>query len=330
LRPDGIVARRLRAAVYRGAVSVPAIRIEGLTKHFGAVRAVQDLDLEIAAGEVFGYLGPNGAGKTTTIRLLLDFLRPTAGRATVLGRPPVDAALRARIGFLPADLAVDHRYTARDLLDFYGALRGGLDPAWVDTLLQRFDLDPDRRYGELSTGNRRKLGLVQAFAHRPELLLLDEPTSGLDPLLQAEFGRLIREMTARGATVFLSSHVLPEVEELAQRVAILRRGRLVTVAPIAELRAQARARIELRLAAPPPAGAFDAVPGVVEARVEGSTIHLVTEGSMDPVIKRAAALEVVRLVTHEADLEEVFLSFYAGSAGSDAGAPGAAMVGERR
>jgi ABC-2 type transport system ATP-binding protein len=298
-----------------GRTNTPAIRTENLTKHFGGIRAVQSIDLTVETGEVFGYLGPNGAGKTTTIRLLLDFLRPTAGRATVLGGPPADAEIRRRIGYLPSDLAVDPRYTAWDLLDFYGALRGGHDRAWVDNLLQRFDLDPGRRFGELSSGNRRKVGIVQAFAHRPELLILDEPTSGLDPLLQAEFARLIRELTAGGATVFLSSHVLPEVEELAGRVAILRRGQLVTVSAVADLRAQARARIELRLAEPVSAGTFDGVPGVVEARGEDTVIHLVVEGSMDQVIKRAATLPVLRLVTHEADLEEVFLSYYAGDGG---------------
>lgn len=291
--------------------AVSAIRTENLTKHFGQVRAIHGLDLSVEVGEVFGYLGPNGAGKTTTIRLLLDFLRPTAGSATVLGGSPADPAVRRRVGFLPADLAVDPRYTAKDLLDFYGALRGRHDPTWVDTLLQRFDLDPTRPFRELSTGNRRKVGIVQAFAHRPELLILDEPTSGLDPLLQAEFARLIREMTATGATVFLSSHVLPEVEELAGRVAILRRGELATVAGVAELRAQARARVELRLAEPVPPGTFDGVPGVVEARTDDTTVHLVVEGSMDQLIKRAATLTVVRLITHEADLEEVFLSYYA-------------------
>jgi beta-exotoxin I transport system ATP-binding protein len=177
-------------------VAAAAIRAERLTKHFGAVRAVNDLEFEVHTGEVFGYLGPNGAGKTTTIRLLLDFVRPTSGSASVLGGRPGDPAVRRRIGFLPADLSVEPRYTARTLLDYYGALRGGLDRRWVDQLLARFDLDPTRRFGELSTGNRRKVGIVQAFAHRPELLILDEPTSGLDPLLQAEFARLVREVVA--------------------------------------------------------------------------------------------------------------------------------------
>jgi ABC-2 type transport system ATP-binding protein len=293
--------------------AMAAIRTENLTKHFGAVRALQGLEIEVSLGEVFGYLGPNGAGKTTTIRLLLDLIRPTAGTVTVLGGSPGDPAIRHRIGFLPADLAVDPRYTANDLLDFYGKLRGGHDPAWVRSLLERFDLDPTRRFGELSTGNRRKLGIISAFAHRPELLIVDEPTSGLDPLLQAEFNRLVREVTGHGATVFLSSHVLPEVEELAARVAILRQGELVTVSTVADLRAQARTRMELRLAAPAPAGAFAGVPGVLEERTQGATIHLVVEGSMEAVIARAATLGVQRLLTHEADLEEVFLSYYAGA-----------------
>jgi ABC-2 type transport system ATP-binding protein len=298
---------------------IPVIEVEGLSKRFGSVRALHGLDLAVSAGEVFGYLGPNGAGKTTTIRLLLDLIRPTAGRVRVLGGSPADPAVRRRIGFLPADLAVDRRYTARDLLDYYGRLRGGHDPAWVDDLCRRFDLDPDRRFGELSTGNQRKLGLIQAFAHRPELLILDEPTSGLDPLLQAEFARLLREVSGAGATIFLSSHVLPEVEELAGRVGILRRGELVTVSEIAQLRAQARARIELRLSEVARPGVFDGVPGVVSVRADGTTLHLVVEGSMDAVVKRAATLPVVRLVTHEADLEEVFLGYYTGERGGEQG-----------
>jgi ABC-2 type transport system ATP-binding protein len=187
-----------------------AVRTEGLTKHFGPVRAVDDLDLVIERGEVFGYLGPNGAGKTTTVRLLLDFLRPTAGRAVVLGGSGGDPEIRRRIGYLPGDLRLEPDYTGTDVIELFGSLRGGFDRPWVDSLLERFGLDPSRRVGELSTGNRRKVGVVQAFMSRPELLLLDEPTSGLDPLLQHEFNALVREVVAEGATVLLSSHVLPE------------------------------------------------------------------------------------------------------------------------
>ena len=294
-------------------MSRPAIRAEGLSKRFGAVRALHRLDLRVETGEVFGYLGPNGAGKTTTIRLLLDFIRPTAGRCELLGGSGADPAVRRRVGYLPADLPVDPRYTSRDLLDFYGRLRGGAEQAWVDELLARFDLDPTRPVGELSTGNRRKLGIVQAVAHRPDLLLLDEPSSGLDPLLQHEFQRLVRELSRTGVTVFLSSHVLPEVEALAGRVAILRRGELVTVAGIDELRRQARQRIDLHLAEPAEPGdaaRFFGVPGVVEAAADGSTIRLTVEGAVGDALKVAADLDVIRIVSHETDLEEVFLSHY--------------------
>jgi beta-exotoxin I transport system ATP-binding protein len=200
------------------------------------VQALRGLDLEVERGEVFGYLGPNGAGKTTTIRLLLDFIRPSGGRAVVLGGTGADPQVRRRMGYLPADLPVDPRWTAQDLIDFYGRLRGGVDPTWVGELLRGFDLDPARPVEELSTGNRRKVGIVQAVMHRRELLVLDEPSTGLDPLLRYEFQVLIRELNGAGTTVFLSSHVLPEVEALAGRVAILRRGELVTVAGVEELR----------------------------------------------------------------------------------------------
>jgi ABC-2 type transport system ATP-binding protein len=288
----------------------PAIRAVGLAKRFGSVEALRELDLEVERGEVFGYLGPNGAGKTTTIRLLLDFIRPTSGRSEVLGGTGADPAVRRRIGYLPAELPIDPRWTAQELLDFYGHLRGGVDAGWVWELLGRFDLDPSRRVGELSTGNRRKIGIVQAVIHRPELLILDEPSSGLDPLLQYEFQLLVRELAGAGTTVFLSSHVLPEVEALAGRVAILRRGELVTVAGVEELRLQARQRIELRLARPADATRFAGVPGVVEAKADGTHVRLVVEGPVGPALQAAAGLEVQRIVTHEADLEDVFLSYY--------------------
>jgi ABC-2 type transport system ATP-binding protein len=292
-----------------------AVRTEGLTKHFGAVKAVDDIDLVIERGEVFGYLGPNGAGKTTTVRLLLDFLRPTAGRAVVLGGSGGDPEVRRRIGYLPGDLRLDPDYTASDVIEFFGRLRGGVDRPWVDTLLDRFGLDPTRPVGELSTGNRRKVGVVQAFMSRPELLLLDEPTSGLDPLLQHEFNTLVREVVAAGATVLLSSHVLPEVEALASRVGIVRTGRLVAVAGVEELRQAARQRIELHVAGPvgeADLARFRAVPEVVEVTAEAGVVHVVVEGSVDGVVKVAAGLEVMRVVSHETDLEDVFLRYYEG------------------
>jgi ABC-2 type transport system ATP-binding protein len=291
-------------------VTEPAVRTEGLTKDFGDVRAVDDLDLVIEPGEVFGYLGPNGAGKTTTIRLLLDFLRPTAGRAVVLGGSGGDPAIRRRIGYLPGDLRLDPAYTASDVIELFGSLRGGVDGPWVGTLVDRFGLDVSRPIGELSTGNRRKVGLVQAFMSRPELLLLDEPTSGLDPLLQHEFNGLVREAVADGATVLLSSHVLPEVEALASRVGIVRQGQLVAVAGVEELRRGARQRLDLHVGGEPDADRFRSVPGVVEATTAPGVVRLVVEGSVDGVIKAAAGVEVVRVVSHETDLEDVFLRFY--------------------
>ncbi len=288
----------------------PVVRTEGLTKHFGEVHAVEELDLVIEHGEVFGYLGPNGAGKTTTIRVLLDFLRPTRGRAIVLGGSGGDPEVRRRIGYLPGELHLDPTYRAADLIEFFGNLRGGVDRAWVGELLERFELDPTRPAGELSTGNRRKVGLVQAFMSRPELLLLDEPSSGLDPLLQQVFNDLVREVRAEGASVLLSSHVLPEVEVLADRVGIVRDGRLAAVAGVDELRRDARQRIDLHCAGDADPAVFRSVPEVVEVSAEAGVVRLVVEGSVNRVIKAAASLEVLRIVTHESDLEDVFLRYY--------------------
>ena len=287
-----------------------AIETRQLTKYFGALAAVDGLDFEVRRGEIFGYLGPNGSGKTTTIRLCMDFLRPSAGSVAVLGGTGRDPAIRRRVGYLPGDLRIDPRYSAADVIDFYGALRGGVDKALVAELLERFDLDPTRPAGELSTGNRRKIGIVQAFAHRPELLILDEPTSGLDPLLQHEFAQLVRRTVDTGTTVFLSSHILPEVELLADRVGILRRGRLVAVAGIDELRAQARQRLDFHVAPAADPGIFAGIPEVVSVQATDGVISVVVEGSVDRVIKAAAGLEVLRVVTHETDLEDVFLGYY--------------------
>ncbi|HVM02748.1 MAG TPA: ABC transporter ATP-binding protein [Acidimicrobiales bacterium] len=281
-----------------------------MTKRFGPTRAVENLDLDVQRGEVFGFLGPNGAGKTTTIRMLLDLLRPTRGTAEVLGGAPGDPAVRRRLGFLPASLHVDPRYRGDDLFGFLTALRGGSRPPLLAALLDRFDLDPTRPVGELSTGNRRKVGIVQAFMHRPELVILDEPTSGLDPLLQHEFLELVREQVAGGMTVFLSSHDLPEVERVAHRVAILRRGELVAVDSVADLRRRARQRIDLFVSGEADAAAFAAVPGVVEVDARDGLVRLVVEGSVDAALKAAARLTVERVVTHEADLAEVFLEHY--------------------
>ena len=289
-----------------------AIETTQLSKTFGSVVALNSLDLEVRAGEVFGWLGPNGAGKTTTIRLLLDFIRPTSGSARVLGGTGADPFVRRRIGYLPGDLRLDPAYTANEVFDFYGALRGGFDRQWLESLLERFDLDPTRHIRELSTGNRRKVGIVQAFLHRPDLLMLDEPTSGLDPLLQHEFNGVVREVVAAGATVFLSSHVLPEVEALADRVGILRQGRLVAISSVHDLRTQARQRLTLRVRGDVSVDELRTLDEVVDIRVRGEEISLVVEGGVDRVIKAVARMEVVAIGAPETDLEDVFLMYYEG------------------
>jgi beta-exotoxin I transport system ATP-binding protein len=259
---------------------------------------------------VFGYLGPNGAGKSTTIRMLLDFIRPSGGSFTMLGADGGVPEIRRRIGYIPGELRFDPRYTTNDLVEFYGALRGGYDASYVSTLLERFDLDPTRPIGQLSTGNKRKVGIVQAFMHRPELLVLDEPTQGLDPLLQFEFHQLIGEVKSAGATVFLSSHVLPEVEVLADRVGILRRGKLVTISAVTELHRRARQRIDLHVAGKASVEQFQGLAGVVQVNRSGNIISVVVEGAVDAVIKEAAKVNVRRIVTRESDLEDVFLEYY--------------------
>ncbi len=289
-----------------------AIESAGLTKDYGGGRGVFDLDLAVRRGEVFGYLGPNGAGKTTTIRLLLDLIRPTRGRAEVLGLDPRTASveIRRRLGYVPGELALYERLTARDLFTYFGSLRGGVDRKGVEVLARRLDLDLGRRIRDLSHGNKQKVGLVQAFMHRPELLVLDEPTSGLDPLVQQEFHRLLLEVAEEGRTVFLSSHVLHEVEHIADRVGIIREGRLVVVEGVGALKAKAVRRLELQLARPAPADAFHGLPGVRGVEVEGATVRLEVTGSVDAVIKRAAELEVLDVTSHEPDLEEIFLAYY--------------------
>ena len=248
-----------------------AIRAEQLTKFYGPRRGVEDIDLVVRSGEVFGFLGPNGAGKTTTIRTLLDFIRPTRGRATVLGLDTrADAvAVHRRVGYLPGELELYEKLTGREVLEYFASLRGGVDGGYRDELAERFDLDIDTRISSYSSGNRQKVGLVQAFMHRPELLILDGPTSGLDPLVQQEFARLVGEVAAEGRTVFLSSHVLPEVERITDRVGIIRDGRLVVVEEVAALKARAVRHLDVLFAGPVPDGVFDGVAGVREVTVTG-------------------------------------------------------------
>ena len=289
-----------------------AIATSGLTKDFGSGRGLFGLDLEVRQGEVFGFLGPNGAGKSTTMRLLLDLIRPTAGSARVLGLDAVADSLtiRRRVGFLPGDWALYPKLTGRAVLDYLARLRGGVDPRLRDSLAERFDADLDRPLHELSTGNRQKLGLIQAFMHEPELLILDEPIAGLDPLVQQSFHALLGEVSAQGRTVFLSSHTLSEVERVTQRLAILREGRVVVVDSLENLREVAVQRLEIEFAESVPASAFQALPGVTEATGNGRTVTVSFAGSADAVVKAAAAHEVRAIRPGEEDLEDIFLRYY--------------------
>ncbi|MBB5916761.1 ABC-2 type transport system ATP-binding protein [Nocardia transvalensis] len=294
-----------------------AIEIRDLTKTYGTRRGLSGLTLDVREGEVFGYLGPNGAGKSTTIRLLLDLIRPTSGAATVLGLDPRrdGVEMRRRIGYLAGDFVVDGRQRVRDCLRFLGDLRGGVPQHRIDDLATRLGLDQNATIKSLSKGNRQKVGLVQAFMHTPELLILDEPTSGLDPLVQQTFLELVTEAAANGQTVFMSSHIMDEVEAVADRIAILRDGTLVALDTVADLRAGATRRIEIRFAAPVPAGEFRDLPGVVDAVLDdtGTTLRAGLTGAPDAIVKAAARHTVTALQTTEPHLDEIFHSHYAGA-----------------
>ena len=310
------------------------ILLETLTKSYGADRGVADLEFDVEPGCVFGFLGPNGAGKTTTIRVLLDLIRPTSGRALVFGLDSRrdSMAIRRRSGYLPGELSLYGRLNGEETLRYFANLRGGGDAAYLRRLCERLDFDPGKKVADLSTGNRRKLGLIQAHMHRPELLILDEPTAGLDPLVQLEFYHLVDEARAAGQTVFLSSHNLPEVQRVCDRVAFVREGELVAVEDVAALTGRAVREVEVTFAAPVPRAAFEAVPGVTSVTANGSgpagalTLSLTVSGSLDATVKRLARYEVVTMTSREPDLEDVFLAFYGERSGHDG--PSAAAAGK--
>jgi ABC-2 type transport system ATP-binding protein len=298
----------------------PAIEADNLVKRYGRGRdaktALTGLNLTVDEGEVFGFLGPNGAGKTTAIRLVLDLIRPTSGRLRVLGTEPRGAAeTRARIGYLAGDFVVNGRQTGRELLGYLGDLRGGVPAARIDALAERLDFDPTRRIGSLSKGNRQKIGVIQAFMHRPDLLVLDEPTSGLDPFLQQQFVELVQEASAAGQTVFMSSHVLSEVQQTCHRVGIIRDGQLVTVADVDDLRARAQRKITIAFAATVAEAEFAAIPelrniSVAASPAGGAVLSATLSGSPDTLIKTVARYEVTSLLAEEPELEELFFSYY--------------------
>lgn len=289
---------------------VNAVRVDGLTKRFGTLVAVDDLHLTVAAGEVFGFLGPNGAGKSTTIRMLLGLIRPTAGRAAIFGADVRDVRrVHRMLAYVPADVALWPNLTGAETIELLGNIGPGVDTAYRTELVRRFDLDLDRPGKTYSTGNRQKVALVAAFATRAPLLVLDEPTSGLDPLMERQFRRCVDEARDRGQTVFLSSHQLAEVEAVCDRVAILRAGRLVEIDTIADLRRLRRTVVEVtyRGAEPP----LHAVAGVSDmSRLSADRLRFSLSGVPAEALRALATTEVTALGMREPTLEEIFLDYY--------------------
>ncbi len=288
------------------------IETEKLTKSYGSHRGIIDVDLLVNEGESFGFLGPNGAGKTTTIRTLLDHIRPTSGQARIFGivttQDPV--AIHRRVGYLPGEFTLYDKLTGGQTIEYFANLRGGVDQGYQRDLVARLDVDPSRKFKEYSKGNKQKIGLVIALQHRPDLLLLDEPTSGLDPLVQQTFYAVIREAKTEGRTIFLSSHILSEVEKTCDRVAIIRDGRLVRVDRTEALRDLAHHQVELIFTDTVPVQAFDSLPGVSDVVVEDHTLRMRVAGSINPVVRVAARYELADFVSREPSLEETFLAQY--------------------
>jgi ABC-2 type transport system ATP-binding protein len=291
-------------------MSVPAIRAAGLSKRYGSAAALTGLDLEVAEGEILGYLGPNGAGKTTTIRLLLGLARPTAGRAEIFGLDCQRQAVEAhrRLAYVPGEASLWPSLTGAETLHLLGRVQGRVDAAYRDELIDRFALDPSKKVRAYSKGNRQKVLLIAALMARPDLLVLDEPTSGLDPLMEQAFRRSVQEAREAGQTVFLSSHILSEVEALCDRVAILREGRLVEIGTLAEMRHLSALSVDVTFGAAPPDLA--GVPGVTRAVTDGPHVHLEVHGPVGPLLRALAGTSVRELISREPSLEELFLAHY--------------------
>ncbi len=291
----------------------PALRAEGLTKHYGHLEALVDVTLEVMPGEVYGFLGPNGAGKTTMIRTVMDEIRPTAGAAWILGldchRDSVE--IRRHIGYLPSDLALYPNLTGKDTLTYFANLRGGVDWSRVDQLTQRLDAQLDKKVGDLSSGNRQKIGIIAAFMNSPELFIMDEPSNGLDPLVQREFQSMMREAVSEGASVFLSSHTLSEVQRVADRVGVIRHGHLIAQESVADMRSKGMRSVEFDLGTPADAAHFHAVEGARDVLIEGGHVELSYEGRMDDLLRMVTThYQVLDFRSEEADLEEIFLTYY--------------------
>ncbi|MBT8247839.1 MAG: ABC transporter ATP-binding protein [Acidimicrobiia bacterium] len=290
-----------------------AIHTEGLTKHYGDFPALVDLNLDVGVGEIFGFLGPNGAGKTTMIRTILDEIRPTSGLASILGMDShlQSVEIRDHIGYVPGDLAMYPNLTGKDTLTYFANLRGGVDWGFVDSLAERLDADLGKKVGDLSSGNRQKVGLIQAFMNKPDVLIMDEPSSGLDPLVQREFQTMMREVASDGRTVFLSSHTLSEVQRVADRVGIIRHGRLIAVEGVSDLRSKAIRTINLYFAEPVDGAVLADLPGVREVNVEDHHVTLSFDGQMETLLKVVTErYSLLDITTHEANLEQIFLTYY--------------------
>lgn len=286
-----------------------AISLEKLTKNYGSTRGITEVTFDVNAGEVMGFLGPNGAGKTTAIRTLLGLIKATSGNATILGKNALvpNIELRRKIGYLPGIAATYDRYSALKYLDFLAHMRGLELEGEIRSLARRLDLDINEHIHDLSKGNRQKVSVIQAFMHSPEVLFLDEPTSGLDPLVQREFEKILDEARDRGAAIILSSHVLSEVEHLADRIAIINQGAIVIVDEISTLKSKARRRIDLFFDKKISKNDFSKVPNIKEIEVEDGSLHCVVTGSEHELLKRAVELGVSEVRTQESSLEEIFL-----------------------
>jgi ABC-2 type transport system ATP-binding protein len=304
------------------------IEVENLTKSYGSKRGIAGVTFSVEEGEVFGFLGPNGAGKTTTIRLLMALLHADSGAARIAGFDCWKQSLEIKrlSGYMPGEPALDPNLTGGQILEYFAHLRGGVDQAYLKQLVDRFELDVSRKFRQYSTGNKRKVVLIQAFMHRPRVLILDEPTSGLDPLNQQEFDRMVKEASDEGRTVFLSSHVLSEVEKTCTRVGIIRDGSLVRIGDVAEVKAIKRYEITITFANPVPAETFKTLEGVadVETLDHGHAVRLAMQGSADAVIKAAAQYPVVSLTSYEPSLEDIFLRYYEADAAPTKEAQGVA------
>ena len=292
------------------------IQTNRLTKSYGRNRGIIDVTFDIQEGEVFGFLGPNGAGKTTTMRTLMGLLRANSGSATIGGLDcwTQSTEVKKLVGYLPGEFTFDPGMRGAQILEYLGHLRGGVDQTYLKQLIQRLDLDPTHKFRQYSSGNKRKIGLIQAFMHKPRVLILDEPTSGLDPLNQQEFYKMVAEVRAEGRTVFLSSHILPEVEHTCDRVAIIREGQLVKIDHVSALKDIHQHDVEISFADPASAAWFEHVAGVIKAETgaDGRTVQLYVQGPLTEVIRIAGERGATNIVTHEPTLEEVFLRFYQG------------------